>query len=96
MPADVPAATQAPPPSSSVPGAAGQETVAAVGSAAPDAEAAGHPRLPRKRWVGVVIALVVALLLIAAVLLVPRLFTVYVAPTGGVLPLVLDLLTRVT
>ena len=42
------------------------------------------------------IALAVALLLIAAVLLVPRLFTVYVAPVGGVVPLVLDLLGRAT
>jgi serine/threonine-protein kinase len=35
----------------------------------------------------VVIAVVVVLLLIAAILLLPRLFTVYVAPVGGmVLP----------
>ncbi|MGY1760127.1 serine/threonine-protein kinase [Geodermatophilus sp. SYSU D00779] len=95
VPADGPAATRTPPPSS-VPGAAGGETVAAAGSPAPDAEASGRPRLPRKRWVGVVIALAVALLLIAAVLLVPRLFTVYVAPVGGVVPVVLDLLGRAT
>jgi serine/threonine-protein kinase len=92
-PADVPAAERTPQPSSSVPGAAGQETVAAAGSPAPDAEVAGRPR---KRWVGVVIALVVALVLVAAVLLVPRLFTVYVAPAGGLVPLVLDLLGRAT
>ena len=92
-PADVPAGERTPQPSSSVPGAAGQETVAAAGSPAPDAEVAGRPR---KRWVGVVIALVVALVLVAAVLLVPRLFTVYVAPAGGLVPLVLDLLGRAT
>jgi Protein kinase domain len=94
-PADVPAATQTPPPSS-VPGVAGQETVAAVGSVAPDAEAAERSRPPRKRWVTVVIALAVALLLVAAALLLPRLFTVYVAPVGGVLPLVSDLLGGAT
>ena len=95
VPADVPAATPTPPPSS-VPGAAGQETVAAAGSPAPDVQAAGRHRPPRKRWVGVAIALAVALLLIAAVLLVPRLFTVYVAPVGGLVPLVFDLLGRAT
>jgi Protein kinase domain len=94
-PADVPAATQTPPPSS-VPGVAGQETVAAVGSVAPDAEAAERSRPPRKRWVTVVIALAVALLLVAAALLLPRLFTVYVAPVGGVLPSVSDLLGGAT
>src|SRR4051812_43292139 len=94
-PADVPAATQTPPPSS-VPGVAGQETVAAVGSVAPDAEAAERSRPPRKRWVTVVIALAVALLLVAAALLLPRLFTVYVAPVEGVLPSVSDLLGGVT
>ena len=96
VPADVPAATRTPPPSSSVPGATGQGTVAAPGSPAPDAEAAGRPRLPGKRWVRVVIALAVALLLIAAVLLAPRLFTVYVAPVGGVFPKVFDLLGGAT
>jgi serine/threonine-protein kinase len=44
----------------------------------------------------VVIALVVALVLVAAVLLVPRLFTVYVAPVGGLVPSVFDLLGRAT
>jgi hypothetical protein len=44
----------------------------------------------------VVIALAVALLLIAAVLLAPRLFTVYVAPVGGVFPKVFDLLGGAT
>jgi hypothetical protein len=35
-------------------------------------------------------------LLIAAVLLLPGLFTVYVAPVGGVFPLVFDLLGEAT
>ena len=72
--------------SPSASGATG-EAVAAAGGVAPDAEAARGPRPRRKPWVTVVVALVVVLLLIAAILLLPRLFTVYVAPVGGmVLP----------
>ncbi len=85
VPAEVTAVTDTPlPPSASGgPGAA----IPAAGGGAPDAEAARRPRPRRKPWVTVVIALVVVLLLVAAILLLPRLFTVYVAPVGGmVLP----------
>jgi serine/threonine protein kinase len=85
VPAEVTAVTDTPLPPSA-PGAPG-EAATAAGGVAPDAEAARGPRPRRKPWVTVVIALVVVLLVVAAILLLPRLFTVYVAPVGGmVLP----------
>ncbi len=86
-PVDVTAATSAPQePSPSAPGAADRETAAVDGDVEPDG-AAGRARPRRSPWATAAIAVVVLLLVIAALLLLPRLFTVYVAPVGGmVLP----------
>ncbi len=97
VPVDVTAATSTPqelPPSA--PGAAARETAAVDRGVEPDGAADGdgepdgaaeRPRPRRSPWATAAIAVVVLLLIIAALLLLPRLFTVYVAPVGGmVLP----------